>query len=452
MKKPKLESAKLKSDTEKFLTELLAFEAEIREIASEEELRIHAVNSSRPFLAYRQSFFFRAATPQEFRLEAASNIAVVDRDVPFIRWIEKLVNGLAEQSNSAQSQHFKLPAYCEPDEPECTTYPFGVFHWVPICEGERVRGGMLFAKETPWLEPQQLMNQRLVKTYAHAWRILRPRKLTKAVRLKMVSKIIFAVSTAMAFVPVPLTTLAPVEVIAKNPTMITAPFEGVVHKVHVEPNQNIQQGMKLVSFEDVDFRSEYEIATQQEAVAEAALLRLSQIAFADEEAKRELAIAKAERELATIKKRYSASLLGKVNLFAGTDGVAVFSNKRELIGRPVVTGESIMQIADPKSIQFEIQLPVDELTTLQKGARIKIFLSNDPLNPIEASLISINYKPLPDATNVLSYRCIAEADFADQGPPRIGSQGTAQLYGEKVPMWYLIFRRPITTFRQLTGL
>jgi hypothetical protein len=37
-------------------------------------------------------------------------------------------------------------------------------------------------------------------------------------------------------------------------------------------------------------------------------------------------------------------------------------------------------------------------------------------------------------------------------PPRLGIRGTAQLYGDRVPMIYYILRRPVAFLRQWVGL
>jgi hypothetical protein len=45
------------------------------------------------------------------------------------------------------------------------------------------------------------------------------------------------------------------------------------------------------------------------------------------------------------------------------------------------------------------------------------------------------------------------ADLAGTDPRiRIGWQGSAKVYGEQGPLAFLLFRRPLTALRQLTGL
>jgi hypothetical protein len=50
---------------------------------------------------------------------------------------------------------------------------------------------------------------------------------------------------------------------------------------------------------------------------------------------------------------------------------------------------------------------------------------------------------------VASYRVRGELD--DAGPARIGLKGTAKIYGGRVPLAYLVFRRPLAALRTACG-
>ena len=133
------------------------------------------------------------------------------------------------------------------------------------------------------------------------------------------------------------------------------------------------------------------------------------------------------------------------------EGLAVYTDKRDWIGKPVSAGESILQIADPNKVRFSIDLPVRESLVLQDGARIKVFLDSDPLRPIEATLVEASYQAVRDKRDILSYRLSGELLDRDGKLPRIGVQGTAQVYGDKAPLIYVLFRKPLASLRQLTG-
>ncbi len=52
----------------------------------------------------------------------------------------------------------------------------------------------------------------------------------------------------------------------------------------------------------------------------------------------------------------------------------------------------------------------------------------------------------------LAFRVIADLAATDTPPPRLGARGTAQLFGDRVPLGFYLFRRPISALRQRIGL
>ncbi|GLS33897.1 HlyD family secretion protein [Mesorhizobium albiziae] len=136
---------------------------------------------------------------------------------------------------------------------------------------------------------------------------------------------------------------------------------------------------------------------------------------------------------------------------APAPGVAIFTYKRDWIGRPVSTGERLMEIADPDKVQLRIDVPVADAIAVQSGAKVRAFLDSDPLRPVAAEVRSASYEAQLTDGNALAYRIYA-AIGAGQAPLRLGIRGTAQISGEKVPLAYYLFRRPIATIRQRFGL
>jgi hypothetical protein len=73
------------------------------------------------------------------------------------------------------------------------------------------------------------------------------------------------------------------------------------------------------------------------------------------------------------------------------------------------------------------------------------------LNSIPAVLTQASYEAELTPENILAYRILA--DFTDTDDmPRIGLQGTAKIYGERITLFFYLFRRPIATLRQYIGL
>ena len=144
-------------------------------------------------------------------------------------------------------------------------------------------------------------------------------------------------------------------------------------------------------------------------------------------------------------------MLQRTEIRAERDGVAFFADKKDLVGRPVTVGESLMELADPRTSEVRIDLPVGDAIVLHDGARIKVFLDSDPLRPIEARLARASYKAAPREAQQFAFRLVAYAAQAEGTAPRLGMRGTAQIYSDNVPLGFYLFRRPIAALRQWSG-
>lgn len=110
-----------------------------------------------------------------------------------------------------------------------------------------------------------------------------------------------------------------------------------------------------------------------------------------------------------------------------------------------------MEVADPDRMQLRIDVPVADAIAVSKGAKVRAFLDSDPLNPASASVVAASFEARMIEGDVLAYRIYAALDGAPHNM-RLGIRGTAQISGEKVPLAYYLFRKPISVIRQRLGL
>ena len=111
-----------------------------------------------------------------------------------------------------------------------------------------------------------------------------------------------------------------------------------------------------------------------------------------------------------------------------------------------------MDIADPSSVKVRLDLAVDDAIALKEGASVRLFLDANPLNSLRGVVETASYHATPTSSQVLAYRVSVASDDEEGAAPRIGLQGTAQLYGDYVPLAFFLFRRPLSTIRQYLGL
>lgn len=432
--------------------ELLAFEHEVRSIDDERELDYHLCNSCRRIIPFQQCFYGSVARSGAFTLKSASSISIIDRNAPFTRWLEGIANRLIEKVDTEQVK-FTLPAYCDDADDEQHTYPYKEFLWTPQVRKGQLVGGILMAKSTLWTDNDCLKTLRMSDLYLHAKAAVKGGKeLNKTrVSIRPLAWGALVLAGLLSILPVSITALAPVEVVPRQPYVLAAPFDGVVKAINASQGQELSAGDTVIEFDDVHLLNETKLAEQRAAIAQARYQRASQGAIANPQVKREIEVAKAEYELALAESRYANELLDQARLQAPVPGIAIFSDKSDWEGKPVAAGEAIVAVADPKNVQLDIDLPVKESIVLSDGARVKIFLDSDPLNPLEARLTEASYRAQPDKRDILSYALTAELADPQAQIPRIGVQGTAQVFSDKASLAYVIFRRPITAVRQYIG-
>lgn len=433
---------------------IFGIEEKIRAAMNEQQLVHLIANETRKLVAARQIFVLRARAEAEFRVECVSSLALADRDTPLIRWIEAIVASFIRERGASASLEFALPAYSDPESSETRTYPFPHFYYQPITlPAGHPFAALLLTRERPWSEAEAKLLARQASVYASAWqaqygeRHLKPRP----ARPHWQRPALAVAALALAVLPVPLTTLAPVEIVPRNPHRVTAPIDGVIAEVVAEPNKPVRKGQVLFRFDDTSLKSKLSLSEREMMVANSRFERAQQAAFTEEAARHELAIARTELELKKAERDYAALLFAQSVVKAERDGVLVYADKDQWLGRPVKTGERIMQIADPSDVAANIELPVGDAIVLERGAAVRLFMDFDPLSSVSAKLVSSSYHAEPNSAQQLIYRLRAEL-VTKTGGMRIGARGAAQLYGAHVPLAFFLLRRPIAAARQYFGI
>lgn len=443
------------NDREAGLLALLKLEAEARKCNDTCELALLIVNQTRRLVQARQMFVL-ARQRGDMRLVAVTALPVVDRTAPLTQTIESIAAHLESAGQSGKTCEFRISAYATAGDETAASYPLQDAVWVPFRDRRGdVFGGMILTREVPWQEREIVIATRLAGTFAHAWQALAPvQRLSPSWLLpgRRTALVAAGVLAALGFVPVSLTTLAPVEIVPRDPFVVAAPIDGVVEDIPVDANSSVEPGTLLVKFESTMLRNKLEVAEREVQVAAARLKTTTQLAFADESGRHELAVARADLQLKIAERDFARDLLSKAEIRAPRAGLAVLGDKKELIGRPMSVGQRILEIADPRHVEARIEVPVADAIILKPGARAKLLLDANPLGSIETSVVSTNYQARLSDAQVLSFRITAGLADAGSTSPRLGARGTAQIYGERVPLGFYLLRRPFAKLRQWTGL
>ncbi|QDY70297.1 HlyD family efflux transporter periplasmic adaptor subunit [Qingshengfaniella alkalisoli] len=430
---------------------LLRIESELRQVESVQELKFVLANET-PVLSRASQVFVVSVKGRRRRVEAVTGIGVVERNAPRIRWIEAVIGGLAEDAGLQARRDFRLPAYAPPEGEHSDSFPYPFMLWVPfILPGGHVFGGLLLARERPWSDSDVLVSERVAETGGYCWAAMAgKRRLKRRVRIGPVLAALVICLVAAGFVPVPLTVLAPAQVVSVEPRIIAAPLDGTIDSIAVDPNAEVAAEDELFRMSDTTLRNDLAVAEQEVRVAEADFKRIAQSAVTDPSARADFAVARTELSLATARRDYAQELLNRTVVAAPAAGVVIYGDRREWIGRPVQVGERLMEIADPTRVQLRIDVPVADSIVMREGASARAFLDSDPLKPVPATVISASFEAQRTEEDVMAYRIYARFS-EDHAPMQLGTRGTAQIYGEQVSLAYYLFRKPLAAARQWLG-
>lgn len=437
------------------LSLLLRIEELARRSADTLELSQIIANETRKFNRARQVFVIANERHGRARVLTVSGIGSVDPTSILAASVADMLANLAAERGLEQPVSFSLPAYCGDNSELASAYPFRELAWVPFRHRSgRVFGGMLLARESIWTENDNAITLRLGETYAHAWRELSPSPPYQAIREKLSHWRLAGIVAALAVlaVPVPVTTLAPAEIVARLPMLVTAPIDGVIDAIDVDPGAAVNSGDVLIRFVDTNLRNRRELAKREVAVAEARVKQMMLMSFADARGRHELGLAEAELQLKRSELIFTTETLDRSVVKATKSGLAVYSDRKGMLGRPVATGERLMEIADPAAIEIRIDVTAPDAIALKSDSDIKLFLDVDPLHAWQGRVVRSDYKARASDTDVLAFRTFATLENSDRAPPRIGLRGTAQVYGDKSPLAVYLLRRPLSAARQWLGL
>lgn len=429
---------------------LLALSQKLRAAQDEKGLGYIVVNETQLLLPCRQALLWRGG-----RVVAATGVPKPQPEAPFVIWAGRLMGWCQQQSPAAPLRINVADLPAELAEQWEKHLPSNAL-WVPLKMDTASGGaGLLLARDESWREEELRVGDHWGEVIAHAWGYILVQQQSWLQRwsqrvLRRRWLIVFACCALLMFFPVRQSVLAPAEVVPQQPTIIRAPQDGVIDKVVADPNQPVAQGDLLLTLDDIALKSRLDVALQTLEVARAEYRRAEQGAVSSRDASVQLPVLASRIRQYQSEVEYVQTLLQRVAIHAKRNGLALYTDRRELEGKPVKVGEKVMVIAAPDEVELEAWLPVADSIHLEDGAKIEFFLNIAPGRPLSAHLERINYQAEVSPEGYLAFRVRARLDETEL--PRIGLHGTARIYGDHVVLGYYLFRRPLAAARQWLGL
>lgn len=435
---------------------VLELEARARAAQNLAELHFSLANDTHALLGFRQALVLDA----QGRVCTVSGLVKLTEDSPYLLWLKRLWPWLQQQAGTG--------GWFAPLATELQAAPGDIaegwqewwttgVYLLPLQRrtGEPLGWLVYLLDQAPGAQVVALL-QHLKPGWAYAWEMLagKPRQGLR-IRWQALSRrrrqIILGLLPIFFLLPVRQTALAPAEIIALDASAVSSALDGVVKTIHVRPNQAVEAGDLLFSLDDTTLRNRLAVARQAVAVADAELRSASQLAFDDTQSKAQLAALSGQASERRAELAAVQAQLDRVSVHAAHAGVAIFSDPDDWRGRPVVTGERIMLLANPARPGILIHLPVNDAIAFEPEAQVKLFLTVRPLSPLSGRIIETSYQAEIDAQGVASYRLRADVAADQISAARIGLHGTAKLYGDWVVLGYYLMRKPLAKVREWTG-
>lgn len=422
------------------------------------ELGFLAVNESHALATYRQG----ALWLEEGGVQALSGVVQPEANAPYVQWLTQVCRVLhGQQRPSGSITSNDLPEHLASQWSEwLPAYLLWLPMQIQLKPGHVLPGALLLARDEPWpAHDIALLDEwRDVLQYAYALRLYAEplswrRRLARVpgqIRRRPGRLAIGLVAFGLLLcLPVQLTVLAPGELVPAHPAMIRAPLDGVLGSFMVEPNQQVKAGQALFNFDDAPLQSRLDVARQALTTAEAEYRQMAQMAVYDNKSKAQLAALAGRIEERRAEADYLQGQLQRSRVVSPQDGIALFDDPSEWIGKPVTTGERIMRIAEPQDVEIQAWLAVGDAIPLEEGATVRLYVNANPFSPVAARMRYIAHDAEQQPDGSYAYRMRATLDApTDQ---RVGLKGTVKLSGEQVSLAYWVLRRPLAAVRQMIG-
>jgi hypothetical protein len=456
------------------LIALLELAQRARAAASGNELAFLAVNDSRALAPYRQAaLWFRGSG-----VHTLSGVVAVESNAPYAQWLDQLCRTLAAQHDA------DTPLAIDPATlPPAITAAWDDWLparavWLPLRAVQAAArpsgdsapgaasGGLLLAGDSAPAPKELALLAEWMDIWQHAWRAAHPPPRWSLARAPTLLRawwqggardrrwrrrtgVALALLAVLLF-PVRLTVLAPGELVPAKPATIRAPLDGVIAEFSVRPNQVVAAGQPLFAFDQAPIGSRLDVAREALATAQAEYRQNAQLMLNDPRVRTQLAATLGKVAEKQAQADFLAGQAQRSRVLAPQAGIVLFDDPSEWIGRPVQTGERILQVAAADDVEIEAWVPIGDAIPLAANAPLQLYLAASPLTPLSGTLRYMSHRATARPDGSYAYRVRATLDAA--AGQRIGLKGTAKLGGERVPLAYWMLRRPLAAIRQFIAL
>ncbi|MEM6781890.1 MAG: HlyD family efflux transporter periplasmic adaptor subunit [Pseudomonadota bacterium] len=445
------------------LVKLISFFKQLRHKTTLKEVGFFFANDLFNLVKYRQCIVW-LYDGKKIKLLCASGQLDTSADSPLAEFLSKLLKkriaeegfDVPEEKNEDEEPEFvKFEAtsfsdYKDLSEDEIKEFISPHISNIYLYDQQRLLGGVWINNTSPFSEIEEAIIVDASDALAAQLAQLQAKKRLPMQSLK-VSKIIILIALFTFLLwPVRFSSTGTAEIIAENVDIVSVPFNGLVKDVFVDPNQSISEGDLLLSLDKTELQNNYNVAVQKLETAQQKLAKTEREAFQDHSKNAEINILRQEIKLAELDVAFTRERLNMSDITAPRDGIALFSDKNDLIGQPTQAGQKVMIVADKNDLELLIRIPVKAMIDVNEDIDAKFFLNVAPLESHTAQIYNISYQPTVDPDGLMTYKARAKLKDADNIGD-VGLSGTAKIFGDRTIMLFNLLRRPFIALRNLSS-
>lgn len=336
-----------------------------------------------------------------------------------------------------------------------------VIYWIPIPVDNELLGLWLEKHDDPNAASNfeayaPLIKEMLAPAYSVAWNKIRQHsnlyKLKPYINFKNAGILSLLLLMIFFIVPVRLRIVAPCEVVAVDSFVLTAPIEGIIEKIIVDPGQEVAKKQILYEYDKKIPIHKYQALLKQVEILQADLDQAYVLSTAnDAEATSKLAELEHKLKKSKVDLAFAEKELTLLVEKSPIDGLISVDNPDDWRGKPVKVGEKIMTVSNKDQTKIRIWIPERDNIEFALDTTIDVFLNSMPSKTFEAKFLYISPGIKVVGGELPSFE--AEAEWINtEKPPKLGLKGSAVIYGEKVSLIYYLLRKPIGTIRKFIGI
>lgn len=437
------------------LAALIDLISRARRSETEAELDFLLLNESRNLAPYRQAVLWR----QSNQSLAMSGLISVDKNAPYTLWVRQVTRYLAKNvSGAKQIIPSDLPINMRNDWAEW--WPSHAI-WIPAQDAESPNDkvGTIWLRDEPWREIEITLFTEWLQAWSHALMALnlqqRKRSLWRNLKSPKIRKrplggwLLLALISVLLILPVQLSVLSPGEIVPANPIDMRSPLDGVIDEILVRPNDPVEAGQLLWTFDRSLISSRLKVSEQALTTAQSTYRQASQKALVDSEVRAQLSQLQGQIRERQAEVDFLRDQVQRAVVKAPVAGIAFFDDASTLVGKPVQIGERVLRIATPGDSEIEGWLSLSDAIDLVPGSPVKLFLNARPLEPVQGTLRYVSQEASLRPDGQYAYRI--RANLTQSNDRTIGLKGTLKLEGEKVSALYWVLRRPLASIRMTLG-